>query len=71
MKIEVFLVLLFMRQFRVFCLDSATLRSPFLRSIKKGVIRRIFAESTLNLLLNEPFLAKNAILENTKSFGKG
>ena len=53
-----------------FCLDSATLRSPFLRSIKKGVIRRIFAESSLNLLLNEPFLTKNAILENTKSFGK-
>ena len=66
MKIKVFLVLSFMRQFRAFYLDSATLRLPFQRSIKKGVIRRIFTELTLNLLLNKTFLAENAILENTK-----
>ena len=46
---------------------SATLRSPFLYVyIKKGVIRRIFAELTLNLLLKKPFLAENTILESKK-----
>ena len=56
-----------MRQFRAFCLDSATLRLPFLRSIKKGVIRRIFAELTLKLLLNKTILAENAFLETQNS----
>ena len=68
-------VLLHQRNFstdRAFCLGSASLKSPFVWVYRKKVVvtRRIFAELTLNLLLNKPFLAENSILENTKLFGK-
>lgn len=45
---------------------------PSFGSIEKKLLLLdvFFAESTLNLLLNKPFLAENSILENTKLFGK-
>ena len=51
------------RNFRVFCLNSASLKPTFHFVWKKA---RYFAESIWKICLKGPFFTENAILENTK-----
>ena len=51
------------RNFRVFCLNSASLKPTFHFIWKKA---RYFAESIWKICLKGPFFTENAILENTK-----